>query len=444
MTMTGSCKQLGLEKDKKDNSTLGLLLAALVGSLPTITSFTPTAGDAGNTVTITGTNFSTTASSNSVKFNGTTATVSSATATSLTVTVPTGATTGTITVTTSSGTATSTSSYTVYTYTVTTFAGTAGSSGTTDGTGTAARFNVPVGAVFDSSGNLYVSDHSNYCIRKVTSAGVVTTFAGLCGTGGTTDGTGTAARFWGPSGIVFDSSGNLYVADTGNDSIRKITSSGVVTTFAGLSGTSGTTDGTGTAARFSNPIGIVFDSSGNLFVVDSANYTIRKITSGGVVTTFAGTVGSGGFSDGIGVSAKFYVPGGIVIDSNGNLFVADAYNHAIRKITSGGVVSTFAGTVGSSGVNDGTGTSAKFNLPVDISTDSNGNFYVSDYANYTIRKITSGGVVTTIAGTAGSSGSSDGMGVSAKFKNPRGITVNSNGNLFVTDGGNHTIRKIVP
>ncbi len=325
---------------------------------------------------------------------------------------------------------------------VTTFAGTVGSTGTTDGTGTASRFNTPSDIEIDSGGNLFVTDYLNHTIRKITSAGVVTTLAGTAGSSGTTDGIGTAARFNRPTGIKIDSSGNLFVTDTLNQTIRKITSAGVVTTFAGTAGTSGTTDGTGTAARFNSPSGIEIDSSGNLFISDYANDTIRKITTAGVVTTFAGTAGTSGTTDGTGTAARFNRPSGIEIDSSGNLFVTDTSNHTIRKITSAGVVTTFAGTAGSSGTTDGTGTAARFNSPSDIEIDASGNLYVADLLNHTLRKITSAGVVTTFAGTAGTSGTIDGTGTTARFNTPLGIKIDSSGNLFVADSLNHIIRKI--
>ena len=353
------------------------------------------------------------------------------------------ATTHTITATNSNGSVTTTINITVaLAGIVTTFAGTAGTSGTTDGTGTAARFNTPSDIDIDASGNLYVVDYLNHTIRKITSAGVVTTFAGSAGTSGTTDGTGTAARFNRPTGIKIDSNGNLFVADTLNHTIRKITSAGVVTTFAGTAGTSGTTDGTGTAARFNSPSGIEIDASGNLFITDYANDTIRKITSSGVVTTFAGSAGTSGSTDGTGTAARFNRPSGIEIDSSGNIFVTDTSNHTIRKITSAGVVSTFAGTAGSSGTADGTGSAARFNSPSDIELDANGNLYVADLQNHAIRKITSAGVVSTFAGTAGSSGTTDGTGSAARFNTPLGIKIDANGNVFVADSVNHTIRKI--
>jgi sugar lactone lactonase YvrE len=273
---------------------------------------------------------------------------------------------------------------------VTTLAGTAGSSGTTDGTGSAAKFNYPHSVAVDSSANVYVADTFNHTIRKITVAGVVTTLAGTAGSGGTTDGTGSAALFYFPGGVAVDSSGNVYVADSSNHTIRKITAAGVVTTLAGTAGAFGigSTDGTGSAAKFKYPQGVAVDSSGNVYVADTSNNTIRKITAAGVVTTLAGTAGSSGTTDGTGSAAKFYFPYDVAVDSSGNVYVADAGNNTIRKITAAGVVTTLAGTAGSSGTTDGTGSAAKFNNPISVAASDIGTLYVADYTNFTIRKIT--------------------------------------------------------
>ena len=322
-----------------------------------------------------------------------------------------------------------------------TLAGLAGSSGSTDATGSAARFNSPAGVAADTAGNVYVADTINYTIRKITSAGVVTTLAGTAGSSGSTDGTGSAARFNAPYGVAADTAGNVYVADTFNHTIRKITSAGVVTTLAGSAGNIGSADGTGSSARFSYPEGIVVDASGNIFVTDTFNNTIRKITSAGVVTTLAGLAGQPGSTDGTGSAARFSAPRGVAVDTAGNIFVADSSNDTIRKVTSAGVVTTLAGLAGSSGSTDGTGSAARFNRPAFASLDTAGNIFVADRLNNTIRKVTSGGVVTTLAGLAGSSGSTDGNGSAARFNGPYGIAVNTSGNIFVADRVNSTIRS---
>ena len=283
-------------------------------------------------------------------------------------------------------------------------AGSIGGSGNVDGTGSAARFNYPTGVAVDASGNVFVGDLENHTIRKITSAGVVTTLAGTAGSPGSSDGTGAAARFSGPFGVAVDASGNVFVADTSNNTIRKITSAGVVTTLAGTAGSPGSSDGTGAAARFFSPTGVAVDASGNVFVADMSNHTIRKITSAGVVTTLAGTAGFSGSSDGTGAAARFNYPRGVAVDASGNLYVADADNHTIRKITSVGVVTTLAGTAGSDGSSNGTGAAASFNFPYGVAVDASGNVYVADTENHTIRKITSAGVVSTLAGAAGSRG----------------------------------------
>ncbi|MDK2124071.1 NHL repeat-containing protein [Parachitinimonas caeni] len=324
---------------------------------------------------------------------------------------------------------------------VTTLAG-GGAGGSSDGTGTAARFSEPRGLAVDSAGTVYVADYNNHLIRTVTSAGVVTTLAGAAGSQGSTDATGTAARFKGPFSITVDSSGLVYVADTGNRTIRKITAAGVVTTLAGQSSGSGAaTDGTGTAARFSDPRGISADSGGNLYVADAGGQTIRKVTSAGVVTTVVGTSGSAGSSDGASAVATFNAPSSVVADSAGNLYVADTVNNTIRKV-SGGSVTTLAGLAGRSSSVDGNRASARFEDPYAVTADSTGNVYVADATDHSIRKISTSGEVTTLAGKAGSFGSTDGTGSAARFKSPLGIAVDGSGNVFVADTGNSTIRKI--
>jgi hypothetical protein len=327
---------------------------------------------------------------------------------------------------------------------VTTLAGQAGSPGSADGAGSSARFHSPSGVAADGSGNVYVADADSHTIRKVTPAGVVTTLAGQAGSGGVADGTGSAARFYDPNGVAVDRSGNVYVADTGNNTIREVTADGVVRTLAGLPGSTGSTDGTGSTARFYGPTGVAVDGSGNVYVADSANNTIRKVTSAGMVTTLAGQAGSRGVADGTGSAARFYDPNGVAVDRSGNVYVADTYNHAIRKVTPDGIVTTLAGQPARSGSSDGAGGTARFNFPTGVAVDRAGTVYVADSNNDTIRKITPAGVVTTLAGLAGSPGGTDGTGGTARFKQPYGVAVDGSGNVFVSDSGNYTIRKITP
>ncbi len=320
--------------------------------------------------------------------------------------------------------------------TVSTFAG-SGSAGSTNATGTSASFNFPYGIETDASGNIYIGDTSNNLIRKITPAGVVTTLAGS-GSAGSANGTGTAASFSNPRGMAIDAAGNLYVADTFNNMIRKITPAGVVTTFAG-SGAVGSANGTGIAASFNRPGDVAIDASGNLYVGDSNN-RIRKITPAGVVTTFAGS-GSAGSANGTGIAASFFQPFGLTVDASGNVYVADHLNHLIRKITPAGVVTTLAGS-GSVGSANGTGAAASFNLPVGISLDAANNVYVADQSNHLIRKITPTGVVTTFAGT-GANGSANGSDTASSFSFPTGVTFGASGRLYVMDRANHLVREIV-
>ncbi len=332
------------------------------------------------------------------------------------------------------------STYTPYIFT--TFAGDAtDGQGTNDGTGSAAQFYYPSGVAVDSSANVYVSDRFNNTIRKITPDGVVTTLAGQPGIEGSADGTNSGAQFFSPSGVAVDSAGNVYVADQGNCAIRVVSPAGVVTTLAG--GSQGSSDGTGSAAQFYNPFGVAVDRAGNVYVADTLNDTIRKVTSAGVVTTFAGKAGYSGSANGASNVARFSYPFGIAIDSAGNLYVADAYNDMIRKVTPGGTVSTLAGKAGYSGSIDGTGTAAEFENPIGVAVDSKGYVYVGDFYNNTIRRVSSNGVVTTLAGLAGNGGfgSADGTGSAARFDSPEGVAVDSQGNLYVGDVYNDTIRK---
>lgn len=377
---------------------------------------------------------------------------------------------------------------------VTTLAGQADKFGDTDGTGTDARFSSPRGVAVDSAGNVYVADANNAAIRKVTPDGVVTTLAGRA----------SDASFNQPSSVAVDGAGNVYVADTLNYAVRKITPDGVVSTLAGLGGSSGRVDGMGNNALLSRFHGLAADSAGNVFVADTFNRLIRKVTPTGVVTTLAGGAGSGdgtgkvvGFTNPLGVAvdgvgnvyvaddgtirkgnpertpalilstaykfttlagqpvtpgtnngsgnaARFNNPAGIAVDSFGNLFVADRQSHTIRKVTTAGEVTTLAGRAGIPGSTDGTGSDAQFNLVQGVATDRTGNLWIADTANHTIRTVTPAGDVATLAGLAGISGTNDGTGISAQFNHPSGVAVDRPGNAYVADTGNHTIRKVTP
>jgi sugar lactone lactonase YvrE len=327
---------------------------------------------------------------------------------------------------------------------VTTLAGAAGEPGTMDGRGSAARFYSPAGLATDGDGNVYVSGYADHTIRKVTPTGVVTTTAGKIGGPGTANGPAGAARFSYPSACALDAVGNIYVTDLANNSIRRVSRTGVVTLLAGAPGETGSANGTGVAARFNTPVNLVLDGGGNVFITDSYNHTIRRMTPDGSVTTILGYPGANGTVDGFAGAARFNNPSGITVDSLGNLFIADTQNHTIRKVTPSGLVTTFAGSPGKSGNLDGTGTAALFNFPQNIAVDRRGNLYVTDSANHIIRKITPSAVVTTFAGAATVFGAEDGASSDARFYLPFGIAVDGFDNVYVTENGSHTIRKISP
>lgn len=307
--------------------------------------------------------------------------------------------------------------------------------GSADGNGTSAQFKKPHDLVFDANGNLFVTDGDNHKIRRITTTGDVSTFAGS--NYGFTDGSGNTAQFQFIKGIAIDVNRNLYVADENSQRIRKITSGGEVSTLAG-NGSEGSGDNTvGTSAQFRYPSGVAVDASGNVYVADKDNHRIRKIVPSGEVSTFAGS--SEGAADGNGTSAQFKKPYDAVFDASGNMYVTDSDNHKIRKITPAGEVSTFAGS--SYGFSDGPGASAQFQFIKGIAIDANGNLYVADENSHRIRKITPAGVVSTLAGT-GSEGFADGAGSTAQFNYPTGVAVDANGNVYVADKDNHKIRKI--
>ncbi len=332
--------------------------------------------------------------------------------------------------------------------TVSTFVGsTTAVLGSTDATGTAARFNYVGATVQDAQGNLYVTDIGSHTIRKVTSAGVVTTFAGTVGSLGGNDGTGTAAKFYSPYGLTIDAAGNLYVAEYRGHRIRKITPNGAVTTVAG-NGVASSVDGTGTGATFSQPISLVLDNAGNLFVGEYNAGKIRKIVlATGAVTTLAG----GGTQvnppfDGQGTSARFIQPGGICIDAQNNLYVADY--RFIRKVTPTGTVTTVAGSPTEIGFVNGTSTNTRFSNIFSICRDAAGVLYVADRDYGSIRKVMPDGTssdfvgITQSGSTGALTGDADGSLTTARFRYLSHLYINPQGVIFVGEEEGHRVRKI--
>ena len=269
----------------------------------------------------------------------------------------------------------------------TTVAGAAGQYGSADGRGAAARFNAPHGIAVDGAGNMFVTDTDNYLIRRISAAGDVTTVAGAAGQRGSADGRGAAARFNYPYDIAVDGAGTVYVADTSNHLIRRISVTGDVTTVAGAAGQAGSADGRGAAARFNEPTCIAVDGAGNVYVADTRNHLIRHISVAGDVTTVVGAAKKEGSADGRGAAARFYSPCGIAVDGAGNVFVADTGRYLICRISATGDVTTVAGTARDCGNADGRGAAARFNEPAGIAVDGAGNAYVADKNNNVIRRI---------------------------------------------------------
>lgn len=325
---------------------------------------------------------------------------------------------------------------------VSTFAG--GDLGYAEGTGGSVKFSNTKHMVTDAAGNLYVLDTYSCVIRKLTPAAVSSTLAGKNCSYIQADGQGSAASFAALGGVTIDSSGNLYVSD--EHTIRKVSPTGVVSTLAGQFGVTGAEDGAGSKAHFRWPAGLAADDAGNVYVADSFNHSIRKLSAAGVVSTLAGKSGEMGSADGEAGVARFNAPLSVVLDTAGQLYVADTGNRVIRKISSAGIVSTIAGSAGQSGADDGTGQAARFAQPVALARDSAGNLYVSDFDNKNLRKINAAGAVSTMAGAAAIRGDADGIGAAARFNSPGSFTADSSGNLYLTDWSSQrqVIRKLSP
>ncbi len=312
--------------------------------------------------------------------------------------------------------------------TVTTFAGgcSEGLHGLVNGTGSAARFSYPRSIAVDALGNFFIADSGNNSIRKITPSAVVTTLGGM--------------TYNNPYGIAVDASGNVYVADTMNNKILKVNAgSSTSHSFAG-SGVVGNTDGIGVAAEFNTPMGIAVDVNGNVYVADTYNHRIRKIDTNGLVTTIAGS--SQGNSNGSVTNAQFNMPCGVALDTGGNIFIADRNNNQIKKIDINGMVSNYIGN-GSPGEIDGVGSIVQFSNPIGLAIDTQNNIYVVSNGRDCIRKVTTSGVVTTIAGYDETWGSCiNGVGTNAQFLHPNDLVVAPSGDIYVADTGSHTIRKI--
>jgi len=320
--------------------------------------------------------------------------------------------------------------------------------GTTNGLGSNARFAHPVALAADDAGNVFVADTENCTIRKINSLGYASTLTGVAGSPGSFDGPVGVARLFAPQGIAA-AAGWLYVADTGNSTIRQIDMNGTVATIAGAAGDVNSYDGPGTAARFYHPEGLTIGPDNNIYVADTWNHTIRKITPAYQVTTLAGLAGFPGSVDGTNSKARFNRPAAIAADSSTNLYVADSFNHTIRKITPDGTVSTIAGLASVWGSTDQSNSAARFYLPEGICLTPAGDLVVADSGNQTLRKLSLVGTnwaVSTVAGLSGLAGNTNGVGSGAQFYFPGGIDCDSAGYLYVADLGNNKVRttRVVP
>ena len=322
------------------------------------------------------------------------------------------------------------------------------SGGGDGGLASGASLSYPAGLAFDSSGNLYIVDSYNSNVRKVDTNGIITTVAGDGGAGGFAGdgGPATKALLANPAGIAVDKSGNLYIADRLNQRIRMVTAStGIITTIAGSSTTGWHGDGGPAAqATFTYPTSIAIDSAGNLYIADSNNVAIRRISTSGIITTVAGNGQWGyGGDGGQATKAQLAGPQGVAVDGAGNLYIADSGNQRIRRVDPGGIITTIAGTGTAGFSGDGTAaTGATFSNPVAVAVDASGTVYVADWDNNRIRRFAVGGAVTTFAGTTTSVG--DGGPSTQARVEPWSIAVDSTGNLYIADRVENRVRKVTP
>lgn len=411
--------------------------APLRNTSPFVMAVVPVQGQPNDVIRIQGRNFSGVRENNEVLFNDQPAVVIEASHNELQIVVPQGSGDAHVYVRVSGQDAQGAVpafSYLEFTdYVVGTVAGES-TFGLQDGTGVEARFRNPEGVAISPEGDIIVADRANNSIRRLTTEGVVTTIMGD-GSTGYADGDVSVAKLNYPWKTCVDKDGNIYIVDNRNHAIRKIDTKGLVSTVAGT-GVAGFADGPGAQAQFNQPVDVAVDANGVLYVADNANHKIRKITPEGEVSTVAG--GAAGFSDGDVATALFRNPSGITVDADGNVFVADRLNHRIRKIDmASGKVSTVAGA-GTTGSRDGLASEAQFNNPYGLEVDQDGSIVVADLNNNKIRMIENG-TVSTIAGS--STGFLDGAGVVAKFTSPTDVAI-LDGIIYVADLGNHRVRKV--
>ncbi|MFF5756956.1 RICIN domain-containing protein [Streptomyces longwoodensis] len=316
-----------------------------------------------------------------------------------------------------------------------------------DDSAVSAQLNRPYGIAVDSTGTVYVADHGNHRIRKITTDGRISTVAGTGAPGFRGDGgPAAAAQLNYPREVAVDKAGTVYVADTNNHRIRRITADGTISTVAGTGAAGFRGDGgPATAAQLNLPLGVAVDGTGALYIAEYYNHRVRKVAADGVISTVAGTGAAGARGDGgPAVSAQLNGPHGVVVDGAGDLCIADQGNHRIRKVTADGTISTVAGTgVAGFGGDDGPAVSAKLNSPVGVAVDSTGTLYICDYSNHRVRKVAADGVISTVAGTgAAGYGGDGGPAASAQLNGPRKVAVDCVDTLYLTDHVNNRVRKI--
>jgi sugar lactone lactonase YvrE len=407
---------------------------------PELTGFSPLSGKKGTVIKIQGKHFGNDVSKVWLQINESAVTVKTVTDTQITAVVSEKCGLGKLLLTVDKNRVVTSAVAFRYLYTATTSYFSGGEAGYEDGTPKKSKFGTLYNIATNVEGIMFAADLGNCMVRRIETDGSTSTVAGTSHSG-FKDGKGDQALMKFPIGIELAPDGSIYIADHENHAIRKVSPDGMLTTVAGHPERPGLVDGDLATARFKRPYGVKFDQLGTLWICDTENGVIRKVSREGQVSTFAGS--TPGYADGKLLEAKFYMPSYLNFDIKGNMFIADKHNHCIRKITADGMVTTFAGTPTKSGYRDGEAGQAMFNQPCNIQIDKLGNLYVNDLWNHCIRLVYPDGYVTTLAGKGGTEGYEEGSGENALFKHPQGCTLDKDGNLFVTDSANQRIRKLI-
>ncbi|MCX6396057.1 MAG: PxKF domain-containing protein [Propionibacteriales bacterium] len=322
-------------------------------------------------------------------------------------------------------------------------AGTGTAGAPTAGPATSSNLFNPYGVAVDGSGNVYIADTVNNRVEKVTPGGQLSVIAGTGDTGAPTEGPATSSNLDLPIGVAVDGSGNVYIADYGNNRVEQVTPGGQLSVIAGTSSQGAPTAGPATSSNLNSPAGVAVDGSGNVYIADQGNHRVEQVTPGGQLSVIAGTGVAGAPTAGPATSSNLDNPTGVVVDGTGNVYIADGRNNQVEKVTPGGQLSVIAGTGAAGAPTAGPATSSNLRTPFGVAVDGSGNVYIADTSNHRVEKVTPGGQLSVIAGTGAAGAPTAGPATSSNLSYPTGVAVDGTGNVYIADFGNHRVEKLV-